>query len=478
MTQARPVYLAGEWETSEQTVVSREPGSGAEIGAVHLATAEQLDRATAAAVAAFEQTRRMASYERSDALHRIADGLRDRREEFGRMLAREAGKPLADSLVEVDRTVFAFRHAAEEAVRIQGEVLPLDVIPSARGKWAITRRMPLGPVAGISPFNVPLSLSAHKLAPAIAAGDSIVLKPDTRVAGTLLMLAEVIDDAGLPAGAVSVLPMDVAVADAMVTDPRFALLSFTGSARVGWDMRARAGSKHVVLELGGDGAVVVAPDADLDRVMGRLLVGGFKYAGQICISVQRVLVHASRIDELRERLVEGARGLRVGDPLEDGVDLGPMISEDAAMRAVGLVEEAVASGADLLTGGTRDRAYVRPAVLEHVPPTVRLAREEAFAPIVTLESFERMQEAWDAVNASAYGLQAGVFTDDLPTIWEAFEELRVGGVIVNDVPTFRVDHMPYGGMKESGVGREGIRYAIEHMTELRTLVVNTDRPAR
>lgn len=468
---ARPILVAGQWETSDEEIVSRAPGTGEEIGRTYHASAEQLERATAAAVAAFEVWRKSGLYQRAEVLNAIAAGIAARREDLARMLAREAGKPLGDSVTEVDRVAFLFTYAAQEALRIGGELVPLDVIASSKGKWAITRRVPLGPIAGISPFNVPLSLSAHKIAPAIAAGDSIVLKPDSRVALTLGILAEIIAESGLPAGVVSILPMDVSVADAMVTDPRFRLLSFTGSARVGWDMRARAGGKNVVLELGGNAAVVVAEDADLDLVMARLPYGAFKYAGQLCISVQRIFVHRSRLDELRSRLVAAAEGMRVGPPLEEGVDLGPMISEQAAIATVGLVEEAVGAGARVLAGGTREGAYVRPTVLEGVPADARLARDEAFAPVVILDPFDDIDEAVRLVNDSDYGLQAGVFTRDLRTIWAAFDDLDVGGVVINDIPTYRIDHMPYGGVKDSGLGREGIRYAIEHMTELRTLVI-------
>lgn len=474
MTTSQPILVAGRWETSDLELISLAPGTGDEIGRSYRANADQLDRATAAAVTAFEVTRKLASFERSAILRAIAEGVTARRAELGTLLAREAGKPLADSLTEVDRTAFTFRHAAEEAERINGEVIPLDLIPSSRGKWAITRRVPLGPIAGISPFNVPLSLSAHKLAPAIAAGDTIVLKPDSRVALTLLLLAQIMVDAGVPEGALSVLPMDIDVADRLVTDPRFRLLSFTGSARVGWDMRARAGSKNVVLELGGDGAVIVAADADLDHAVNRALVGAFKYAGQICISVQRIFVHSSLVAEFTDRLVEGAARLRVGAPLDSDSEIGPMISADAAERTLALIDEAVGAGAALLTGGTREGSYVAPTVLIDVPGTVRLAREEAFAPVVFVQAFDDIADAIAQVNDSDYGLQAGVFTRDLRTIWEAFDDLDVGGVIINDVPTYRVDHMPYGGVKDSGMGREGIRYAIEHMTELRTLVITPD----
>lgn len=471
MTAPQPILVGGTWEAAGEELISYAAGTGDVLGRTFQATAEQLDRATAAAVTAFARTRRLASHERAATLQRIADGIMSRKDEIARSMAQEIGKPLADSLIETERTAFLFHYAAGEAERLGGELIPLDLVASSAGKWAITRRVPIGPVAGISPFNVPLSLSAHKLAPAIAVGNPIVLKPDSRVALTLLKLAEVIVDAGVPEGSFSMLPMAIDVADAMVTDPRFALLSFTGSARVGWDMKARAGRKQVVLELGGNAAAVVAADADLDVVMKRLTQGAFKYAGQICISTQRILVHSSLADELRRRLVAEARAQVVGNALDDGVDLGPMISEDAAARTVSLVEEAVAAGASLLAGGSREGAYMSPTLLENVPAGARILREEAFAPVAVLEVFDDFADAIDRVNDSDFGLQAGVFTRDLRTIWAAFEGLDVGGVIINDIPGYRIDHMPYGGVKDSGLGREGVRYAIEHMTELRTLVI-------
>lgn len=471
MTTTQPILVGGVWESAGVELISRAAGTGEELGRTFSATAEQLDRATAAAVTAFEVSRRLPSHERAAILRRISEGILARKDEIARSMAQEIGKPLGDSLIETERTAFLFSYAAGEAERLGGELVPLDLVASSAGKWAITRRVPIGPVAAISPFNVPLSLSAHKLAPAIAVGDTIVLKPDSRVALTLLKLAEVVVAAGVPVGSVSVLPMTVEVADAMVTDDRFRLLSFTGSARVGWDMKARAGRKPVVLELGGNAAVIVAQDADLDTVMKRLAQGAFKYAGQICISTQRILVHSSLADELRVRLVAAAESQVIGDALEPGVDFGPMISEQAAEKTVALVDEAVAAGATLLTGGSRTGAYMQPTLLEGVPGDARIVREEAFAPVATLDTFEDFAEAVAAVNDSDFGLQAGVFTRDLRTIWAAFEELEVGGVIINDIPGYRIDHMPYGGVKDSGLGREGIKYAIEHMTELRTLVI-------
>lgn len=471
MTVAQPILVGGLWESAGEEFIAHAAGTGEELGRTYHATPKQLDRATAAAIAAFEVTKRMPSYERAAILERIAEGILARKDEIARSMAQEIGKPLGDSRIETERTAFLFHYAAGEAERQGGELVPLDLVASSAGKWAITRRVPIGPVAGISPFNVPLSLSAHKIAPAIAVGNPIVLKPDSRVALTLLKLAEVIMDAGVPAGALSMLPMGIDVADAMVTDDRFKLLSFTGSARVGWDMKARAGRKRVVLELGGNAAAIIAEDADLDVVMKRLVQGAFKYAGQICISTQRILVHSSLADELRTRLVAGAEAQLVGDALDAGIDLGPMISEQAAQKAVALVDEAVAAGATLLAGGSRDGAYMRPTLLEAVPTNARLNREEAFAPVATFDVFDDFADAIVKVNDSDFGLQAGVFTRDLRTIWAAFEGLDVGGVIINDIPGYRIDHMPYGGVKDSGLGREGIKYAMEHMTELRTLVM-------
>ncbi|MEX0868650.1 MAG: aldehyde dehydrogenase family protein, partial [Nitriliruptoraceae bacterium] len=341
-------------------------------------------RATAAAVEAFAQMRRMPAYERRELLQRIAEGLTADAAGIGELLAREIGKPVRDARTEVLRTAAVFRIAGEEAERIGGEVMPLDLLATSRGRWGITRRMAIGPVAGISPFNVPLSLAGHKLGPALAAGNTIVHKPDSRVALSSLRMARIMDAAGVPSGALSMLPMDREVGDGLVTDPRFRLLSFTGSARVGWDMRARAGTKKVALELGGNAALIVDRSADIDRAVARTVAGAFKYAGQLCISVQRVFVHRDHYDAFVAGLVSGAQALTVGDPLDENSDLGPMIDETAAERAVAWVDEAVEMGASVLTGGTRRGAYVDPIVVADVPSRARLSCEEAFAPVVTV----------------------------------------------------------------------------------------------
>jgi acyl-CoA reductase-like NAD-dependent aldehyde dehydrogenase len=467
-----PIYLAGRWVDSPDPLVVDNPANTAEpAGSTYNATAEQYDEAVRAAVAAFEQTRRLPAYERSAALRKMSDGIRARREELGRIMATEAGKPIRDALVEVDRAAFTFRLGAEEAERIGGEVIPLDLMPSSRGRTGITRRFPIGPIAAISPFNFPLNLAVHKLAPAIASGNPIVLKPPSKDPLTMLTVAEIIAEAGLPDGAVSILPMTRELGDRMVEDERFSLLTFTGSPSVGWRMKERAGKKKVVLELGGNAGVIVDKSADLDWAVRRILVGAFGYAGQVCISVQRMLVHEEIWEAFLERFVEGARNLIVGDPLDPQTDVGPMVDANAAARTQRWVDEAKAMGGKVLLGGTADGSFFPPTVLTDVPLEAQVCSNEAFAPLVVAFPFRDFGDAVRQVNDSSFGLQAGVFTNDLGHAWAGFEDLVVGGVIVNDVPTYRIDHMPYGGVKDSGQGREGLRYAIDDMTEIRIMVL-------
>ena len=352
-----------------------------------------------------------------------------------------------------------------------GETIPLDLMPASKGRVGITRRFPIGPIAGISPFNFPLNLAAHKLAPAIAAGCSIVLKPPSKDPLTMLTVAEIVDGVGLPQGAVSILPMTRELGDRMVADDRFKLLSFTGSPSVGWRMKERAGKKKVVLELGGNAGVIVDKSADLDWAVRRLLVGAFTYAGQVCISVQRMFVHDDIWDELMKRFVEGAKSIKVGDPLDPETELGPMVDGAAAERTQRWVDEAVAMGGKILLGGKADGNFFPPTILTDVPPQAQVCSNEAFAPLAVAFRFKDFGDAIKQVNDSMFGLQTGVFTNDLANSWRAFNELEVGGVIVNDVPTYRIDHMPYGGVKDSGLGREGLRWAIEDMTEIRIMVL-------
>jgi acyl-CoA reductase-like NAD-dependent aldehyde dehydrogenase len=451
----------------------RSPFDGALIGQTWLAGDAEFDAAANAAVAAAGPLGAMATYERAEVLTRVSAELRTRKDEIARVLAGEAGKPIKDARVEADRAAMTFQVAAEEARQLRGEVIPLDLAPHGKGRIGITRRFPIGPVAAISPFNFPLNLSAHKLAPAIAAGNPIVLKPATKTPLSALMLGDMMSRAGLPAGAVSVLPMARATGDRLVTDERFKLLTFTGSSAVGWDMKGRAGRKKIILELGGNAAVIVDDSADLEFAAERVATGGFAFAGQSCIAVQRVYVHDRIFDDFAARLTARVMALRVGDPLDPAIDVGPMISEDEAERVHTWVEEAVAAGARVLVGGRRlSGALYAPTVLTDAPPDSKVSAEEVFAPLVGLYRFARMEEALSAVNRSMYGLQAGLFTNSLEHSLRAFDELDVGGVIVNDVPTWRIDHMPYGGVKASGLGREGPHYTIEEMTELKLLVVN------
>jgi acyl-CoA reductase-like NAD-dependent aldehyde dehydrogenase len=472
VTAARPhpIFLAGRWVESPDTLEIANPARPDEpAGATYNATEEQYEQAVEAAVAAFEITRRLPAYERSRMLREISAGISDRREELGRLISLESGKPIRDALVEVDRASLTFRLGAEEAERMTGELIPLDLMASSKDRVGLTRRFPIGPVAAISPFNFPLNLAAHKLAPAIAAGCTIVLKPPSKDPLTMLTVAEIVERAGVPEGAVSILPMTRALGDRMVADERFKLLTFTGSPSVGWRMKERAGKKKVVLELGGYAGVLVDQSADLDWAVKRSLVGAFAYAGQVCISVQRMFIHRARYDEFLERFVAGTRQIVVGDPLDPATQLGPMVDEPAAQRTERWVREAEEMGGRVLVGGRAEGSFFPPTVLVDTPAQV--CSNEAFAPLVVAFPFDDFDEAITSVNDSFYGLQTGVFTNDLGHAWRAFNELEVGGVIVNDIPTYRIDHMPYGGVKDSGLGREGLRWAIEDMTELRLMVV-------
>jgi glyceraldehyde-3-phosphate dehydrogenase (NADP+) len=470
-------YVAGRFVETPERRPLRAPFDDAELALVHLAGRGEIEEALAAAAASFEATRRLGAWERAAILEAIAGGVRTRRDQLAEIMCLEAGKPIADARAEVDRAVHCFEIAAAEAQRIYGEVIPLDLRAASAGRLGLTRRIPAGVVAGIAPFNFPLNLAVHKIAPAIAAGCPVVLKPATQTPGACLVLAEIVDRTAWPKGALSILPSARAAADVLVTDSRPAVLSFTGSAEVGWDMKARAGKKRVVLELGGNAAAIVDESADLDVALPKLVYGAFSYAGQKCISVQRVFVHARRWDELVERFTEAARRVRVGDPRDPEVLVGPMIDEGNARRVEEWIAEAERAGAKVLVGGKRQGRVVVPTVLTEVPPTARLAAEEAFAPTVNLERVGSLDEAIARVNDSRFGLQCGIFTRDLGAVMAAWERITVGAVIVNDAPSYRIDHMPYGGVKDSGLGREGVRAAIHDYTEERLLVVAPTPPS-
>ncbi|HJX48871.1 MAG TPA: aldehyde dehydrogenase family protein [Gaiellaceae bacterium] len=450
----------------------RSPFDGALVAVVHRAGAEEVESAIAGAVAAFEVTRHLPSWRRAEILQGIASGITERREELARTIALEAGKPIRAARIEAERAAFTFSVAAEESKRIYGEVVPLDWLPGNEGRIAHVRHVPLGPIAGITPFNFPLNLVAHKVAPALAAGNPIVLRPASQTPLASFALAEIVLAAGWPADGIAVLPCSTEVARPLVEDDRIKLLTFTGSPAVGWSLKGRAGRKRVTLELGGNAAVIVNADADVDYAAERVAWGGFAYAGQTCISVQRVYVHDSVYEEFTENLLDRVGALRVGDPLDEATDVGPLIDAGAAERVEEWVEEAVAGGAKVLAGGTRSGSLWQPTVLTGLREDMRVSCEEVFAPVVGLTPFADVRAAIDAAGRSEFGLQAGIFTNDMRVVDEAFDRLDVGGLMVNDVSSFRIDHMPYGGVKSSGLGREGLRYAIEEMSELKLLTLN------
>jgi acyl-CoA reductase-like NAD-dependent aldehyde dehydrogenase len=464
-----PIFLAGEFVHAGTPLEVRNPASGELVATTWQAGPDELERATVAAVGAFDATRRLASFERRDALAHVAERISQDADELAELLSRESGKPIRDAKGEVARGALTFRIAAEEALRINGEWLPLDWSAANRGRSGIVRRYPIGPVAGISPFNFPLNLAAHKVAPAIAAGCSIVLKPPSKDPLVMLRVAGYLAETSLPKGAVSVLPMDRPTGDRMVADDRFKLLSFTGSPSVGWKMKAEAGKKKVVLELGGNAGAIVDETADLDWAVARLAFGAFAYSGQVCISVQRIYVVEEVFAEFQRRFVDKVRGLQMGSPLDPATDLGPMVDPRAVARTHEWVGEALARGATALVGGEPDGLFYPPTVLVDVPKDARVCGEEVFAPVVNLFAVPDFRAALAEINDSQFGLQCGVFTNDLERTLLAHDELQVGGIIVNDVPTWRTDAMPYGGVKDSGLGREGLRWSIDDMTEPRLL---------
>jgi acyl-CoA reductase-like NAD-dependent aldehyde dehydrogenase len=469
----RPLWLASEPRTSRASIEVRDKYDGRVAARVACADAALLEQAIAAAVKAAPAMRRLPAYERRDVLLHCVRRFEERAEELAQLLCTEAGKPIKDSRGEVTRLVDTFRIAAEEATRIGGEVLPMDVTPRAKGYRAMWQRVPVGPCAFITPFNFPLNLVAHKVAPAIAAGCPFVLKPASATPLGALVIGEVLAETQLPKGAFSILPLSSADAAPLVEDERFKLLSFTGSPEVGWEMKRRAGKKKVALELGGNAAVIVERDADLADACARIVSGAFYQSGQSCIKTQRILVHEQVYANFREQLVAAAKLLKAGDPHEEDTFLGPLITEADAQRLETWIASARAAGAKLLCGGKRKGAVLEATLLEDVPESCELVCNEAFGPVAVLSRFRDFGAALAQVNRSRFGLQAGVFTRDLYKAQQAWDELEVGAVLIGDVPSFRVDHMPYGGVKDSGLGREGLRFAIEEMTEMRMLVIRT-----
>ncbi len=476
--EPRPFLIHGQWKQGGKTTPVVNPFTGQVVAEVGQAGESEVDEAIASSSQAAVPMARLPSHVRYDILQQIAALIYRRRDQFATTITAEAGKPIADAKREVSRAIQTFTVAAEEAKRIPGEVLPLDWTPGTDSHLGILRRFPIGPVLGITPFNFPLNLVAHKVAPALAAGNSILIKPAPQTPLTALLLAEVAVEAGVPPGGLNVVPCDNALAERCVMDARFKLLSFTGSAPVGWMLKSKCGKKKVTLELGGNAGVLIEPDADLDLAAQRCAVGGFGYAGQTCISVQRIFAHHSIADLFTTKLLMNVARLKAGDPTDEATTVGPLIDQAAAHRVESWIGEAVAEGARLLLGGKRMGSVVEATVLSNVKPDMKVSCREVFGPVVTVTSYRDLDEAIVAMNQSDFGLQAGMFTRDVNKIFHAFRHLEVGAVLANEIPTFRADHMPYGGVKDSGVGREGVRAAIEDMTEPRLLVLNLKDPAK
>jgi len=475
MKAAFPIYLAGEFITTAKELPVVFPFKNEVVAKTFLATKEQIEQAIQKGLVVQKELQEVPVHVRYEALMHIANGLKARHAEFAEAMVYETAKPLVYARAEVDRAIQTFLDGAEESKRIYGEWMPLDRTTITERHEAIVRKFPVGLVAGIAPFNFPLNLVAHKLAPAIAAGCPIILKPASKTPLSALLLAELINETALPKGAVSILPMDRETGDILVTDDRFKLLTFTGSPSVGWDMKARAGKKKVVLELGGNAGVIVTPSANLDKHMAKMGAAAFGQSGQSCIHTQRILVHTSLKEKFVVGLVEQAKKFSYGDPREEGVVFSSMIDYANAERVNSWVVEAVSEGAKILYGGERvgDTGFM-PTILTNTKKEMKVCAREAFAPIVIVEEYTDFKKAVEEINGSDFGLQCGVLSNDMSEVWYAFEHLEVGGVVVNNTSNFRADHMPYGGVKDSGIGREGVRYAIEDMTERRVMVINKD----
>lgn len=467
-----PIILGGKKKETAEIAEVRFPFTGEIYAKVCQASSDDLNEAVTAAVRGFEKTRHLSSGTRSGILSRLADEIHDRSDELIDVLVMEGGKTKKFAATEVSRAEVTIRTSAEEAKRIYGEIIPLDWTDDTEGRTGFSARFPLGPVVGIVPFNFPLNLACHKLGPAIAAGNSIILKPASATPVCSLLLGEMALKAGLPPESVSVVPCPNVRAEQLVRDLRIAYLSFTGSCSVGWHLKEIAGRKKVGLELGGNAAVIVHEDADLDYAATRIATGGFMNAGQVCISVQRVLVHRPVYERTLNKILTAVQGLKVGDPREPTTDVGPMIDRTKAQEAYAKVREAVHQGARVLVGGTLEDTLFTPTVIVDTTPDMRVIRKEVFAPVISVIPYDVFPEALSMANAGSFGLQVGIFTQNINRVMRAFKEMEVGGVMVNDIPTFRVDQMPYGGVKGSGTGREGPRYAIEEMTELRLMVIN------
>ncbi len=466
------LLINGNWEQGAEVREIKSPYDGKAVGKVHFADKSQVEKSIEQAHAAFQKTKLLSSRERAEALEKISNEIKKREQELAESIVLSAGKPIKSSRVEVLRAVNTFKIAAEEAKRINGEIIPLDLMPQTENRWGFVRRFPIGVIAGITPFNFPLNLAAHKVAPALASGNTFISRPASQVSITDMILADIINETDYPAGGFNAVPCGYQAADAFTEDKKVKMITFTGSPDIGWDLKKRAHKKIVTLELGGNAAVVIEPDANLDYALPRTVLGAYAYSGQVCISIQRVYVHEKIYDRFLSDFADSVKNLKMGDPMKETTDVGPMITLSAAEQTEEWLEEAINGGAHIVCGGKREGALFEPTVITECKPDLRISWLEAFAPVAVVYRYDDFEKALGEVNNSIYGLQAGVFTNDLSKAFRAYEALDVGGVIVNDIPTFRIDHMPYGGIKESGFGREGLKYAIEEMTEMKLMAIN------
>lgn len=472
MNQDYKLLINGKWKESEEKKEIKSPFDQSHVGNVYFAQSSHIEEAVSAAHSAFELSKKLSSFDRANVLEIISSTIDARKEELARSITLSGGKTIKSSRVEVERAVQTFKIASEEAKRISGEIIPLDLMEQTKERWGLVRRFPIGVIGAITPFNFPLNLVAHKVAPALASGNTVILRPSSQVAITSILLGEIISETNYPPGGLNVVPSGYEAAEILLSDDRIKMLTFTGSPAIGWELKKKAYKKRVTLELGGNAAVIIEPDTNLDYAIPRTLLGSFSYSGQICISIQRVFLHEKIYDSFMADFIKGTKKLKMGNPLDEETDIGPMINLAAAKQTEEWVAEAVENSANIVCGGKRNGVMFEPTILENVKPELRISWLEAFAPVVVIYRYKDFEEALKGVNYSIYGLQTGVFTSNLQKAFQAFEVLDVGGVIVNDIPTFRIDHMPYGGVKESGFGREGLKYAIEEMTEIKLMAMN------
>lgn len=472
MAKEFKILIDGKGRSTDKELDVISPFNNDVVGMTYLAGPADIEAAVSSASAAFKDLKALSAYERADIIKKVVAGLEARAGELAQVITLEAGKPIKDARLEVSRSINTFGLAAEEARRLGGEVIPLDTFPGSEKRTGIVRRFPVGPILGISPFNFPLNLVAHKVAPAMACGCPIIIKPASKTPLSALILGEIVMDAGWPAGGLNVIPASGADIEKLMDDERIKKLTFTGSPSVGWMLKNKAGQKRVTLELGGNAGLIIHDDADIELAAARSVTGAFSYAGQVCISIQRIYAHKKVFERFKKLFIEKVEALKLGDPMEDATEIGPLIDSASLERTEQWVKEAVKSGAKVLTGGKSAGPFFVPTVLTGTKPSMKVCTDEVFAPVVTLEPYGDFSKAIEMVNHSLYGLQAGLFTNDIKRIFYAYEELEVGGLVVNDIPTYRVDNMPYGGVKMSGFGREGVRYAIDEMTEMRLLALN------